>query len=181
MSRHNHRSRTRSKSDDLIMNYNIKSDELRVVGEDGEKLDILSKEEALRISEDRGLDLVLISPTAKPPVAKIMDYGKYKYKLEKKKKDAKKNQKNVDVKEIKLSCKIADNDLNYKLKHSIKFLEQGKHLKIRMFLKGREMSNPELGIKVLNRAWSVLEDYGILEQEAKRDGRYINMYIVPLK
>ena len=163
------------------MNDNIRARELRVLGDDGEQFGIISRDEALQIAEEKGLDLVLMSPNAKPPVAKVMDYGKHKYQLEKKKKEARKNQKTIDVKEVKFSCKIADNDINYKVKHAREFLEDGKHVKLRVFLRGREMANPEWGVDVLNRVWPMLEDVGNLEQPAKRDGRYVNMYVTPIK
>jgi len=163
------------------MNDNIRATELRVLGDDGEQFGIISRADALQIAEDKGLDLVLVSPDAKPPVAKIMDYGKYKYEVEKKKKEAKKKQKKIEVKEVKFSCKIADNDINYKVKHAREFLEQGKHVKLRVFLRGREMANPELGIDVLKKIWPMLEDVGHLEKDAHQEGRYINMYVTPLK
>ncbi|MCK4440991.1 MAG: translation initiation factor IF-3, partial [Sulfurovaceae bacterium] len=147
----------------------------------GEQFGIISRDEALQIAEEKGLDLVLVSPNARPPVAKIMDYGKHKYQQEKKKKEARKNQKTIDVKEVKFSCKIAENDINYKVKHAREFLEAGKHVKLRVFLRGREMANPEWGVDVLNRVWPMLEDVGNLEQPARRDGRYVNMYVTPIK
>ena len=163
------------------MNDKIRDPELRVLGDDGEQFGIISRNEALAQAEELGLDLVLIAPDAKPPVCKIMDYGKFKYQEEKKKKEAKKKQKVIEVKEIKLSVKIADNDISYKIKHAREFLEAGKHVKFRVFLRGREMANPEWGIDVLNRVWPMLEDVGNLEQPAKRDGRYVNMYVTPIK
>ena len=178
---HNKNNRGRKKPDDTIMNDDIRSQELRVLGDDGEQFGIISRNEALKIAEEKGLDLVLVSPNAKPPVAKVMDYGKHKYEQEKKKKEARKNQKIIDVKEVKFSCKIADNDIAYKVKHAREFLEAGKHVKLRVFLRGREMANPEWGVDVLNRVWPMLEDVGHLEQDAKRDGRYVNMYVTPLK
>ncbi len=182
MSKQNNRNnRGRKRPDETIMNDNIRAKELRVLSDDGEQFGIISRNEALNIAEDRGLDLVLVSPNAKPPVAKIMDYGKHKYQLEKKKKEARKNQKIIDVKEVKFSCKIAENDIAYKVKHAREFLEAGKHVKLRVFLRGREMANPEWGIDVLNRVWPRLEDVGNLEQPAKRDGRYVNMYVTPIK
>jgi len=163
------------------MNDRIRATELRVLGDDGEQFGIISRADALQIAEDKGLDLVLVSPDAKPPVAKIMDYGKHKYEIEKKKKEAKKNQKKIEVKEVKFSCKIADNDIAYKVKHAREFLEKGKHVKLRVFLRGREMANPELGVEVLKRVWPMLEDVGNLEKDAHQEGRYINMYVTPLK
>ena len=163
------------------MNDAIRINELRVLSDDGEQLGIISKNEAMQIAEEKGLDLVLMSPDAKPPVAKIMDYGKHKYELEKKKKEARKNQKTIDVKEVKFSCKIAENDIAYKVKHAREFLEKGKHVKLRVFLRGREMANPEWGVDVLNRVWPMLEDIGNLESKPSQEGRYINMYVTPQK
>lgn len=182
MSRQNDRNnRGRRKADDTIMNEAIRISELRVLGDDGEQFGIISRDEAMNIANEKGLDLVLMSPDAKPPVAKIMDYGKHKYELEKKKKEARKNQKKIEVKEVKFSCKIAENDINYKVKHAREFLEQGKHVKLRVFLRGREMANPEWGVDVLNRIWPMVEDIANLESPAKQEGRYINMYVTPLK
>ncbi len=180
MSRHNDRSRGRKK-DDVIRNDAIRARELRVIGDDGTQYGIIPREEALAVAEEKGLDLVLVSPDAKPPVAKIMDYGKHKYEQEKKKKEAKKNQKKIEVKEVKFSCKIADNDIAYKVKHAREFLEKGKHVKLRVFLRGREMANPEWGVEVLNRVWPMLEDIAQMESPPKQEGRYINMYVTPLK
>jgi len=182
LSRQNDRNnRGRKKADDTIMNDAIRIAELRVLGDDGEQFGIISRAEAMNIANEKGLDLVLMSPDAKPPVAKIMDYGKHKYELEKKKKEARKNQKKIEVKEVKFSCKIAENDIAYKVKHAREFLEKGKHVKLRVFLRGREMANPEWGVDVLNRVWPMLEDIGNLESKASQEGRYINMYVTPLK
>jgi len=176
---HKNNNRGRKKPDDTIMNDKIRAQELRVLGDEGEQMGVLSRDEAMRIADEKELDLVLVSPDAKPPVAKIMDYSKFKYEQEKKKKEARKNQKTIDVKEVKFSCKIADGDIAYKVKHAIEFLEAGKHVKLRVFLRGREMANPEWGVDVLNRVWPMLEEVGVLEQDAKRDGRYVNMYVTP--
>jgi len=159
------------------MNDAIRASELRVLGDDGEQFGIISRDEALKIAEEKGLDLVLVSPDAKPPVAKIMDYGKHKYQLEKKKKEARKNQKKIEVKEVKFSCKIAENDIAYKVKHAREFLEQGKHVKLRVFLRGREMANPEWGVEVLNRVWPMLEDIAQLESPPKQEGRALYQYV----
>ncbi len=181
MSKQNDRNRGRKKADDTIMNDAIRINELRVLGDDGEQFGIISRTEAMQIAEEKGLDLVLMSPDAKPPVAKIMDYGKHKYELEKKKKESRKHQKKIEVKEVKFSCKIAENDINYKVKHAREFLEKGKHVKLRVFLRGREMANPEWGVDVLKRVWPMLEDVGNLEKDAHQEGRYINMYVTPRK
>ena len=140
-----------NKKSDVIMNEDITAKELRCTSDSGENYGIIPTAQALALADEAGLDLVLIAADANPPVAKIMDYSKFKYQQEKKKKEAKKNQKIVVVKEIKLSVKIADNDINYKVKHAVEFLEEGNHVKFRVFLKGREMANPEAGIEVLKK------------------------------
>lgn len=154
-----------NKKSDVIMNEDITAKELRCTSDSGENYGIIPTAQALALADEAGLDLVLIAADANPPVAKIMDYSKFKYQQEKKKKEAKKNQKIVVVKEIKLSVKIADNDINYKVKHAIEFLEEGNHVKFRVFLKGREMANPEAGIEVLRRVWAMIEDIAIMDKE----------------
>ena len=164
-----------------LLNEQIRFDEVRCIGDDGTQYGLISSREALAIAVEKEEDLVLIAPDAKPPVVKIMDYGKFRYQQEKKAKEAKKKQKIIDVKEIKLTAKIAQNDVNYKVKHAIEFLEAEKHVKFRVFLKGREMANPEVGVKVLEAVKPMIEEFGNVEQEPKLDGRYVNMYVVPKK
>jgi len=171
----------KGKKDSVVMNEAIRDLELRVVSDAKGQMGIMGRKEALKAAEEEGLDLVLISPNAKPPVAKIMDYGKFKYQQERKKKEARKNQKKIDVKEVKFSCKIAQNDIDYKVKHAREFLEKDKHVKLRVFLKGREMATPELGVEVLNNIWPLLEDIANREAPPKQEGRYINMYLTPKK
>ena len=173
--------RGRRDKDQTLLNADIRLPEVRCMGDDGTQYGILSSYEAFNIAKEQGLDLVLIAPNGKPPVCKIMDYGKFKYQQEKKKKEAKKKQKKIEVKEVKLSVKIADNDINYKIKHAREFLTSGKHVKFRVFLRGREMSNPQAGKDVLNRVWPMVEDLGDREHEPKFEGRYVNMYVVPKK
>ncbi|MCT7472030.1 translation initiation factor IF-3 [Aliarcobacter sp. ERUVET-7] len=163
------------------MNEDITAKELRCTSDSGENYGIIPTAQALALADEAGLDLVLIAADANPPVAKIMDYSKFKYQQEKKKKEAKKNQKIVVVKEIKLSVKIADNDINYKVKHAIEFLEEGNHVKFRVFLKGREMANPEAGIEVLKRVWTMIENIAIMDKEPKLEGRYVNLLVTPKK
>ncbi len=169
------------KKDDVIMNEMITVKEVRCLSDDGANHGIISTEEALQKADAAGLDLVLIAPEGNPPVAKIMDYGKYRYQMEKKKKEAKKNQKVIVIKEIKLSVKIAENDIAYKVKHAREFIEDGNHVRFRVFLKGREMSHPEAGVEVLTKIWPRLEDIAIMDKEPKLEGRYINMMILPKK
>ena len=169
------------KKDDVIMNEMITVKEVRCTSDDGTNHGIISTAEALQIADSMGLDLVLIAPDGKPPVAKIMDYGKFRYQQEKKKKEAKKNQKVIVIKEIKLSVKIAENDISYKVKHAREFLEEGNHVKFRVFLKGREMAHPESGVEVLNKIWPKLEDIGVMDKEPKLEGRYVNLLVLPKK
>jgi translation initiation factor IF-3 len=163
------------------MNDDIRATELRCNIDGGESLGIISFDEAMEKANAMGMDLVLIAPDAKPPVAKIMDYGKYRYQEEKKLKEQRKNQVKIDVKEIKLSVKIAENDIAYKVKHAREFLEQGKHVKFRVFLRGREMANPQAGRDVLERVWPMVEDIAVMDKPPKFEGRYYNMYVVPQK
>ncbi len=169
------------KKDDVIMNDDIRVKEVRCMGDDGNQYGIISTRDAMALADEQGLDLVLIAPDGKPPVAEIMDYGKFKYQEEKKKKEAKKKQKVIVVKEIKLSVKIADNDIGYKVKHSREFLEAGNHVKFRVFLRGREMANPQAGVEVLNRVWPMVEDLGVMDKPPRLEGRYVNMLVLPKK
>ena len=163
------------------MNEEIRFPEVRCVGDDGTQYGVISSFEALNLARDQGLELVLIADNGKPPVVKIMDYGKFKYQEEKKKKEARKNQKSIVVKEIKLSVKIAENDVNFKVKHAREFIGKGFHVKFRVFLRGREMGNPEAGKGVLLRVWEMMEDIGVMEKRPFFEGRYYNMMVVPIK
>lgn len=169
------------KQDRVIMNEDIRANEVRCVIDGGEPLGVVELSVAMDKANELGLDLVLISPDAKPPVAKIMDYGKFAYQEEKKKKEARKKQTKVEVKEIKLSVKIADNDIGYKVKHAREFLEEGKHVHFRVFLKGREMSHPEAATAVLEKVWPMVEDIGTMYKAPVMEGRYCSMMILPKK
>ena len=160
-----------------IVNF---TDRVRLVDGEGEPI-IVDSEKALEIAYNKGLDLVLVAPNANPPVAKVMDYGKYKYEQERKKKEAKKKQVKIEVKEIKFTSKIQDNDINYKVKHARDFLEKGKHVKLRVFLRGRELATPEKGFEVINRVWDMLKDVAEKQNEPKLEGNYINMLVTPIK
>ncbi|HAA1523892.1 translation initiation factor IF-3 [Campylobacter jejuni] len=170
-----------SKEKEILLNEEIRADEIRCVGDDGKVYGIISSDEALEIANRLGLDLVMIAADAKPPVCKIMDYGKFRYQQEKKQKEAKKKQKVIDIKEIKLSVKIAQNDINYKVKHALEFLEQGKHVRFRVFLKGREMATPEAGVTLLEKIWILIENKANRDKEPNFEGRYVNMLVTPKK
>ena len=160
-----------------ILNF---TDRVRLVDGDKEPK-IVDSEKALEIAYNQGLDLVLVAPNANPPVAKVMDYGKYKYEQERKKKEAKKKQVKIEVKEIKFTSKIQDNDINYKVKHAREFLEKGKHVKLRVFLRGRELATPEKGFEVINRVWDMVKDVAEKQNEPKLEGNYINLLVTPIK
>lgn len=170
-----------SKEKDVYLNEEIRASEVRCVGDDGTVYGVLSRDEAQEIANKMGLDLVLIAPDAKPPVCKIMDYGKFRYQQEKKQKEAKKKQKVIEVKEIKLSIKIAQNDINYKIKHAQEFLDEGKHVKFRVFLKGREMAAPEAGVVMLEKIWELIKDFAERDKVPSLEGRYVNMLVTPKK
>ena len=172
------------KNDDTILNDDILravGKEVRCLSDDDNNYGVISPKEALDIANNSGLDLVLIAPDGKPPVVKIMDYGKYKYQQEKKQKEARKKQKQIEVKEIKLSVKIAQNDVNYKIKHAIEFLQAGKHVKFRVFLRGRENANPEGAFSVLDIVKDMIQEYAEIDKEPKHEGRYVNMMALPKK
>ena len=163
----------------MLLNDEIRFSEVRCIDDDGEVYGIISSREAKDLAQERGLDLVCVSPNAKPPVCKIMDYGKYRYQLEKKQKEAKKKQKQIDIKEIKLSAQIAQNDINYKVKHAKEFIASGKHVRFKVVLKGREASDPQLGVSVLKRVGEMIEDIAQPEKEPKTEGRFVSWLFVP--
>jgi translation initiation factor IF-3 len=171
-----------NKKDNVIMNDEILkfTQEVRCVAPEGE-LGIISADEALDKAYNEGLDLVLVAPNAKPPVAKIMDYGKYKYQQEKKKKEARKKQAKIDVKEIKFTSKIDQHDIDYKVKHALEFLSKGKHVKFRIFLRGREIATPQAGFEVINKVWDMVKDVADRDGEPKLEGNHINMLVYPKK
>ncbi len=170
-----------NKKDDVLLNERIRFDEIRCVGDDGEQYGIITPAEGMRIALEKGLDLVVISPTAVPPVCKVMDYSKFKYQQSKKAKEARKKQIVIEIKEIKLSPKIAQNDVNYKVRHAREFLETKKHVRFRVFLSGREMANPQVGVVLLNQIYEMVKDIGDMEKEPNFEGRYVNMTVLPKK
>ena len=170
-----------SKDKEVYLNDEIRASAVRCVGDDGTAYGVISKDEALNIANKMGLDLVLIAADAKPPVCKIMDYGKFRYQQEKKQKEAKKKQKVIEIKEIKLSAKIAQNDINYKIKHAQEFLSEGKYVKFRVFLKGREMTAPEIGVSLLEKIWDMVQEYADRDKAPILEGRYVNMLVTPKK
>lgn len=164
---------------EVLLNGDINFKEVRCVGDNGEVYGIISSKEALNIAQNLGLDLVLISASAKPPVCKVMDYNKFRYQNEKKIKEAKKKQKQIEIKEIKLSTQIAQNDINYKVKHAREFIEANKHVKFKVVLKGRESQNSKAGLDVLLRVQTMMQDLANPEKEPKTEGRFVSWMFVP--
>lgn len=167
--------------EEVLINDEIRFDEVRCVGDNGEVYGVMSSREALEIAVREDLDLVLISPNAKPPVCKVMDYGKFRYHQEKRQKEAKKKQKQIDIKEIKLSTQIAQNDINYKVKHAREFITDGKHVRFKVFLKQREINIQDAGIDTLKKVAAMIEDIATAEKEPKIEGRYLSVLYVPKK
>ncbi|MBS0626464.1 MAG: translation initiation factor IF-3 [Verrucomicrobia bacterium] len=163
----------------MRINREIRADKLRVITEDGEQLGILTLREALARAEDMGLDLVEIAPTAKPPVAKIIDYGKFRYALAKKEKDSKKAQVQIKVKEIKLKPNIDTHDFQTKVKHAREFLVKGNKVRITCMFRGREMLHLDLGTKVVQEFCQELSDISQLEAPPKLMGRSMSTVLAP--
>ena len=162
---------------DLMINEQIRDKEVRLIGENGEQLGVVSSREAMRLAEEAGLDLVKIAPTAKPPVCKIVDYGKFKYEQIRKEKEAKKKQKVIDVKEIRLSPNIDTNDLNTKVSAARKFLTKGDKVKITLRFRGREMAHMNNSKHILDDFAESLSDIAVVEKAPKVEGRSMTMFL----
>ena len=162
---------------DLMINEQIRDKEVRLIGEDGEQLGIVSSRDALKMAEEAGLDLVKIAPTAKPPVCKIVDYGKYKYEQVRKEKEAKKKQKVIDIKEIRLSPNIDTNDLNTKIGAARKFLTKGDRVKVTLRFRGREMAHMNNSKHILDDIAQSLSDIAVVEKAPKVEGRSMTMFL----
>ena len=163
------------------LNEQIRDREVRLIGQNGEQLGILSAAEAQRLADDAGLDLVKISPNAQPPVCKIMDYGKFRFETLKKEKEAKKNQKTVEVKEIWLSMTIDVGDLNVKAKQTVKFLASGNKVKVSIRLRGRQNAHSDLGLDVMDKFFEMLEGKAVMDKKPGLEGRTIIMILSPAK
>ena len=160
-----------------MINEQIRDREIRVIGEDGEQLGVMSAKDAMKLAKEANLDLVKIAPTAKPPVCKIVDYGKYRYELARKEKEAKKKQKTTDVKEIRLSPNIDQNDLNTKANQARKFLAKGDKVKVALRFRGREMAHMGMSKQILDTFFEKLEDVAVIEKPAKLEGRSMIMFL----
>ena len=169
---------------DLRINRQIRSREVFLIDENGEQKGVMNTYDAFRLAEEAGLDLVEVSPMANPPVCKILDFGKYRYEMEKKQKEAKKNQAVTKLKEVRMQSKIADNDVNTKSKAISEFLSEGNKVKVSIRFKGRTMTHPELGKEVLDTILVKLSDMGCafnLDKSAFMEGKMMSMMLSPAK
>ena len=162
---------------ELFINDQIRDKEVRVIGENGEQLGIMSSKEALQLAEEAGVDLVKIAPTAKPPVCKIVDYGKYRYELARKEKEARKKQKVIEIKEIRLSPNIDTNDLNTKINAAKKFLTKGDRVKVTLRFRGREMAHVQKTKQILDVFAEKMADVAVVEKAPKMEGRQMMMFL----
>ena len=171
------RSRRCKTISDLMINEQIRDREVRLVGEDGEQLGIMSAKEALKIAAEADLDLVKIAPKAQPPVCKIVDYGKYRYEQTRREKEAKKKQKTVELKEVRLSPNIDTNDMNTKVNNAKKFIAKGNRVKVTLRFRGREMAHVQQSKHILDDFAAMLEDIAVVEKAAKMEGRSMSMVL----
>ncbi|HAS21488.1 MAG TPA: translation initiation factor IF-3 [Lachnospiraceae bacterium] len=176
----NNRSNNRSK-DDLFINEQIRDREVRVISATGEQLGIMSAMEARKLAEEAELDLVKISPNARPPVCKIIDYGKYKYEKTRKEKDARKKQHTVEIKEIRMSPNIDANDLNTKINAARKFLSKGDRVKVTLRFRGREMAHMQSSAHILTDIAEALKDIAVVDKKPKVEGRSLTMFLAAKK
>lgn len=163
----------------MQINEEIRDKEVRVITAEGEQLGIMSAKDAIKKAEQKNLDLVKIAPNAVPPVCKIMDYGKYRFDQAKKEKEAKKNQKVIETKEIRLSVNIDTHDFDTKVNHAMKFLKSGNKVKVSIRFRGREMAHAHLGNGIMERFAVALEEIGTVDKPAKLEGRQMLMFMSP--
>ena len=163
------------------VNQQIRISPVRVIDPDGEQLGILPIERALEISEEMGLDLVEVAPLARPPVCRIMDYGKFKYEEQRKAREARKKQHQVQIKEVKMRPGIEDHDFDFKTRHARRFLEEGNKVKVTMMFRGRQMAHPEIGREVLQRVVQEVEDIAKVESAPAMEARSMTMVLAPIK
>ena len=164
---------------DLMINEQIRDKEIRLIDENGEQLGIVSSRDAQKIADERKLDLVKIAPTAKPPVCRIMDYGKYKFDQAKKEKEARKKQKTVDVKELRLSPSIDTHDVQVKVKKANEFLKNGDKVKVSIRFRGREIGHSKVGMTILENFAEQTSEFGMIDKEPKMEGKSLVMFLAP--
>lgn len=164
----------------MNVNESIRAREVRLIDANGDQLGVKTRDEALQIAQTRNLDLVLVAPGAKPPVCRIMDYGKYRYEQQKKEKEARKKQRIINIKEVRFSPVIGDHDFNTKLRNARKFIENGDKVKASVRFRGRAITHKELGQEVLERFADELSDIATVETKAKMEGRQMFMMLAPI-
>ncbi len=162
---------------DLMINERIRDKEVRLIGQDGEQLGIMSAKDAMKLAREAELDLVKIAPGAKPPVCKIIDYSKYKYEQTRKEREAKKKQKTMELKEVRLSPNIDKNDLNTKANQARKFIDKGNKVKVTLRFRGREMTHINYSKQILDQFYEKLEDIAVIDKPAKMEGRTMVMFL----
>jgi translation initiation factor IF-3 len=167
--------------DETRINERIRVPQVRLIGEDGDQIGVVDTPQALRYAQERDLDLVEVAPEARPPVVRVLDYSKYKYEQEQKAKAARRHQKQVNVREIKLRPKIATNDYETKKNHVVRFLKGDDRVKVTIMFRGREQTHPERGERLLMRLAEDVADLGTIEQSPQQDGRNMTMLLAPLK
>ena len=163
---------------ELMINEQIRDREIRLIGEDGEQLGIMSARDAMKLAREANLDLVKIAPTAKPPVCKIIDYGKYRYEQARKEKEARKKQKTIEVKEVRLSPNIDTNDLNTKVNQARKFVSSGNKVKVAVRFRGRELAHTAVGKTILEDFAQKLSDIAVIDKPAKLEGKSMVIFLV---
>lgn len=163
----------------MRINEEIRVKEIRLVSETGEQVGIMHPKEALKIAQSKGLDLVEIAPMAKPPVCKIMDIGRHKYEQSKREREARKKQRIINVKEVKLRPNIEDHDFDVKTKNAIRFLQDGDKVKVTIMFRGRELSHPELGRELLTRVAALVKELASVEKDPKLEGKNMTMILTP--
>ena len=164
-----------------MINEAIRDREVRLVGEDGEQLGVMSLQQALALSEERSLDLVKIAPQAKPPVCKLMDYGKYRFEQSKREREIRKNQKIITLKEVRLSATIEDHDVDVKYRNAVKFLQEGDKVKVAIRFRGRQIAHSEIGLAVMKEFAERIKDVGVVERRPLIEGRNMTMIVAPKK
>lgn len=164
---------------DILVNEEITFSEVRVINSDGSQLGVLPVADAIEAAYAKDLDLVAVSPNANPPVCKIMDYGKYRFEIAKREKEAKKNQKVIETKEIRLGLSIDKHDFETKGNHAIQFLKSGNKLKVSIRFRGRELGHPEIGLEIMNRFAEYCQEYAVVEKPAKMESRNMLMFMAP--
>ncbi len=175
------RGKDAKKTNAHIINENIKADKVLVIGPNGEQVGERKLNDALTLAEAAGLDLVLMAANSNPPVTRIMDYGKFRYDQQRKQRENRKNQKTVQLKEVRLTPVTDIHDIQTKAKNTRKFIEKGHKVKVSVFFRGRQMEHKELGNKVLEKFYEYVEDVAEIERDAKMEGRYMSMFIMPKK